>query len=80
MAFTNYLMQSFLCNLFFLGAGFGMIGSLDRKEVYLVALAVWTLQIAWSHLWLRLFRFGPLEWCWRSLTYWKPQNMRYEKA
>lgn len=75
MAFTNYLMQSFLCNLFFLGFGFGMIGKFDRKEIYLFAVGIWLLQIIWSHLWMKFFRFGPLEWCWRSLTYWSKQPM-----
>jgi uncharacterized protein len=76
MAFTNYLTQSFFCNLFFLGAGFGMIGSFDRKGVYTFMLGVWLVQIIWSHLWLRYFRYGPLEWCWRSLTYWEIQPIR----
>ena len=34
------------------------------------------VQIAASLWWLRRFRFGPLEWCWRSLTYWRRQPMR----
>ena len=71
MAFTNYLMQSFLMGLFFYGIGFGMFGKLQRYEIYYVVVATWLLQIIWSHIWLRYFRFGPLEWCWRSLTYWK---------
>ena len=78
MAFTNYLMQSFLCGLFFYGIGFGMYGSLERHEVYYVVLAVWAIQITWSHIWLKYFRFGPLEWLWRSLTYWKFQPIRKE--
>ncbi|RXK60625.1 DUF418 domain-containing protein [Lacibacter luteus] len=73
MAFTNYLMQSFLVGLFFYGVGFGMYGKLSRFEMYYVVAGTWLLQIIWSHLWLRFFRFGPLEWCWRSLTYWKRQ-------
>lgn len=76
MAFTNYLMQSLLVGLFFYGIGFGMYGKLQRYEMYYVVFATWALQIAWSHIWLRYFRFGPLEWAWRSLTYWKKQPMR----
>ncbi|HET9430485.1 MAG TPA: DUF418 domain-containing protein, partial [Chitinophagaceae bacterium] len=38
--------------------------------------AVWVIEIAWSHAWLRFFRFGPLEWLWRSLTYWEKQPMK----
>lgn len=73
MAFTNYLMQSLLVGLFFYGVGFGMYGKLERHEIYYVVAATWALEIIWSHIWLRFFRFGPLEWCWRSLTYWKRQ-------
>jgi len=80
MAFTNYLMQSFMCNLFFLGIGFGMIGKLQRYEIYYVVIVVWVIEIAWSHLWLRFFRFGPLEWLWRSLTYWKKQPMKKQSS
>jgi uncharacterized protein len=76
MAFTNYLMQSFLCGLFFYGVGFGMFGQLQRYELYYVVAAVWIIEIIWSHIWLRHFRFGPLEWLWRSLTYWKIQPLR----
>ncbi len=76
MAFTNYLMQSFLVGLFFYGIGLGMYGKLERFEIYYVVAATWILEIVWSHIWLRYFRFGPLEWLWRSLTYWKLQPFR----
>ena len=76
MAFTNYLMQSFLCGLIFYGVGFGLFGKLQRYELYYVVLGVWIFQIISSHLWLRYFQFGPLEWVWRSLTYWKKQPIR----
>lgn len=76
MAFTNYLMQSLLVGLFFYGIGFGMYGKLERFEIYYVVAATWALEIIWSHIWLRYFRFGPLEWCWRSLTYWKLQPFK----
>jgi uncharacterized protein len=76
MAFTNYLMQSFPGGLFFYGVGFGMYGRLQRYEIYYVVLAVWILEIAWSPLWLRYFQYGPLEWLWRSLTYWKIQPLK----
>ncbi len=80
MAFTNYLMQSFICGLFFYGIGFGMYGKLERYEVYLVVAAIWTLQIIYSHIWLKYFRFGPLEWAWRSLTYWKQQPFKKNRT
>ncbi len=76
MAFTNYLMQSLLCGFFFYGIGLGMFGKLHRYELYYVVGVVWILQIIYSHIWLRYFRFGPFEWAWRSLTYWKRQPFR----
>ena len=80
MAFTNYLMQSLLVGLFFYGVGFGYFGKLQRHEIYYVVAATWALQIIWSHIWLRFFRFGPLEWAWRSLTYWKRQPFKKSAA
>lgn len=76
MAFTNYLLQSFICGVIFYGIGFGMFGKLARYELFYVVGAVWVFEIILSHVWLRYFRFGPLEWLWRSLTYWKWQHIR----
>jgi uncharacterized protein len=76
MAFTNYLLQSFICGLFFYGVGFGMFAKLERFELFYVVGAVWIFEIILSHIWLRFFRFGPLEWLWRSLTYWRWQHIR----
>ena len=80
MAFTNYLTQSLICGIIFYGVGFGLYGKLQRYEVYCVVGAIWLLQIIWSHIWLRYFYFGPLEWCWRSLTYWKKQPVCKNKS
>jgi uncharacterized protein len=79
MAFTNYLMQSILCGLFFYGIGFGYFGKLERYQVYFAVAAVWFIEIIWSHIWLKYFLFGPFEWCWRSLTYWKKQTFKKNK-
>ena len=75
MALTNYLMQTVLCGAIFFGHGFGLFGSLDRWELYIVVACVWTIQLIVSPIWLSLFQFGPAEWLWRSLTYWKRQPM-----
>jgi len=69
MAFTNYLMQSVLMTaLFYGGRGPGLFGRVDRPGLAVAVLAVWALQLAWSHWWLRRFESGPLEWGWRRLT------------
>jgi uncharacterized protein len=78
MALTNYLSQSVICMFLFTGAGLAVYGHLERHELYYVLIAIWAVQLLWSSLWLRHFRFGPAEWLWRSLTYWKWQRMRSE--
>ena len=76
MAFTNYLMQSIICTFFFYGYGLGYYGKLYFHQIYYVVAAVWIFQLIFSSIWLRYFRFGPFEWVWRSLTYWKKQPMK----
>ncbi len=76
MAFTNYLMQSMIAAIAFFGWGFGLYASLERAELIPVVLGMWFFQIVFSIWWLRRFRFGPMEWLWRSLTYWRVQPMR----
>ena len=76
MAFSNYILQSVICSFFFTGYGFAMYGRLQRYQLYYVVAAIWVLQLIVSPIWLRHFRFGPLEWVWRSLTYWHRQPMR----
>ena len=76
MALSNYLLTSILCTLFFNGYGLGYFAKLQRYQLFYVVAAMWAINLVWSPLWLRTFRFGPAEWLWRSLTYWKPQAMR----
>ena len=76
LALTNYLSQSLICNFIFMGFGLGLFGDLQRYQAYLVVLGVWIFQIVFSLVWLRLYRFGPAEWLWRSLTYKQSQPLR----
>jgi uncharacterized protein len=76
MAFSNYILHSVITAFFFTGYGLKMYGKLERYELYYVVAAIWAFQLIASPIWMRHFRFGPLEWCWRSLTYWKRQPMR----
>ena len=78
MAFTNYLATSLICTFVFYGYGLGWYGYLPRATLYLIVLAVWALILLWSKPWLARFRYGPLEWLWRSLACGKLQPMRYE--
>src|SRR4030095_10724219 len=70
MAFTNYLMQSFVCGLIFNGYGLGLFGQLERYQLYFVMIAIWIFQIIFSNYWINRYRYGPLEWLWRYLIYW----------
>ena len=71
MAFTNYILMTLVCTLIFYGHGWGLYGSVERKIQVLIVLAIWVLILIISPLWLKRFRFGPLERLWRILTYWK---------
>jgi uncharacterized protein len=81
MALSNYLATSVICTTIFYGYGFGQFAKLQRYQLLYVVFAVWVLLLIVSPIWLRHFRFGPMEWVWRSLTYWQRQPMRLkEKA
>ncbi len=76
MAFTNYIAHSVICATLFYGYGFGLWGEVSRVGLWGIVVLIWTAQLLWSPWWLARYRFGPLEWLWRSLTYWKPQPIR----
>ena len=76
MALSNYVMHSVICAVIFRGFGFGLYGHLSRHQLYYVVFAIWALQLVASPIWLAYFRFGPLEWLWRTLTYGQRQPMR----
>ncbi|MCT2558901.1 DUF418 domain-containing protein [Tsuneonella sp. YG55] len=68
-AFTNYVGTSLVMLLVFQGWALGLFGVLSREQLYLIAIAGCILMLLWSKPWLRRYRFGPLEWLWRCLTY-----------
>ena len=79
MAFSNYLGTSILMLLVFHGFALGLFGELNRPQLYGVVAATWVIMLAWSKAWLSTFRFGPLEWLWRCLTYGKLFPIRREQ-
>jgi uncharacterized protein len=80
MALTNYLMQSIIGAFILYGFGFAQFNQLNRVEIAIIILSVWISQIIFSSLWMRYFNYGPFEWAWRSLTYWKIQPLRVLKS
>jgi uncharacterized protein len=70
MAFTNYLVQSFIMTaIFYSGRGPGLFGTMNHFALVPIIAAIWLGQVIFSTLWLQVFRYGPFEWVWRCLTY-----------
>jgi uncharacterized protein len=76
MALSNYLFQSLVCTTLFYSYGLGLYGSVHPAAGLALSFAIYSVQVPLSLWWLRHFRFGPMEWFWRSLTYGKLQPMR----
>lgn len=76
MALTNYLLQSLIATFIFYGYGLGLFGQVGAATCIVLTIAIYTFNVALSHWWMRRFRFGPVEWLWRTLTYGQAQPMR----
>jgi uncharacterized protein len=76
MALTLYLLQSVVSVCIYNGWGLGFVGKLPSSRVVALCGVIFAAQVALSHGWLARFRFGPVEWLWRSLTYGRAQPMR----
>lgn len=76
MALSNYLMQSIIGAFVFYGFGLARFGEMSRLDLAAFILLVWIFQMLFSVLWMRVFNHGPVEWLWRSLTYWEVQPLR----
>jgi uncharacterized protein len=75
-AFTNYLGTSILVTAIFYGWGLGQFARWDRATIYIVPPIIWLIMLLWSKPWLDRYRYGPLEWLWRSLARLKLQRMK----
>jgi uncharacterized protein len=69
LALSNYLLQSLVMTTLALGYGLGLYGRVGYATAIALALLLYLAQVALSAAYLRRFRFGPLEWLWRALTY-----------
>lgn len=76
MAFSNYIGCSLVMAVIFQGWGLGLFEHFDRLELAAFIFVGWLAMLAWSKPWLARFRFGPLEWLWRCLTYWHRFSLR----
>jgi uncharacterized protein len=75
-ALSNYLLQSVICTSVFYSYGLGLYGRVGPAAGLALTVVIYAGQLAASVWWLRRFRFGPMEWLWRSLTYGRRQPLR----
>ena len=76
MALTIYLSGTLMFTTLFYGYGFGQFNLIGPTGVFVYAVLFFALQMAFCALWLKQFRYGPIEWVWRSLTYLKVQPLK----
>ncbi|MBK7426365.1 MAG: DUF418 domain-containing protein [Saprospiraceae bacterium] len=79
-ALSNYLFQTFVAIGIFYGIGLGFTGRFGFSVVVVIALLIFAWQVLFSTVWLRSFRFGPIEWIWRQLTYGKWIDIRHKRS
>ena len=79
MALTDYLMQSVLCTLFFYHYTTGLYGRIGPAIGLVPTVILFSAQVVFSNWWLKHYRFGPMEWLWRGMTYGKFPSMRKEE-
>jgi uncharacterized protein len=80
MALSNYLLTSITMQIVFVWGPWHWYGYVEYYKIYFAVAAMWIVNMTFSSIWLKYFEFGPMEWVWRSLTYWKRQPMRIKKA
>jgi uncharacterized protein len=78
MAFTNYIAQSLILGWIFYGYGLGLFGRVGVTTALAIGVAVYAVEVAFSAWWLERYRYGPVEWLWRSAMYgtWQPMLKR----
>jgi uncharacterized protein len=80
MALSNYLLTSLTMQIIFAWGPWHWYGYVEYYKIYFAVAGMWVVNMTFSSIWLRYFEFGPMEWVWRSLTYWKRQPMLIRKA
>ena len=80
MALSNYLLTSITMMLVFAWGPWHWYGYVEYYKIYYAVAAMWIFNMTFSSIWLRYFEFGPMEWVWRSLTYWKRQPMKIRRT
>lgn len=76
MSLTNYLTHSIFYLLIFYGCGLALLGKIHLYMILPIGLVIYCLQILFSRYWMKTYNYGPVEWIWRQLTYWKRLPLR----
>ncbi len=79
MSVTNYMVQSFLGVIIFYGFGLNCAVR-SFLECALIGIGLGAFQIAYSNWWIKRFYYGPMEWLWRTLTFFKRVPLRRQEA
>ncbi len=69
MALTNYLLQTVLCTTLYYIHGFGLYGKIGPLVGLIPTAIIYAMQVPFSAWWLARYRYGPMEWLWRLVTY-----------
>jgi len=77
IAATNYIVQSVVSSVLYTGYGFALADQVPTRWVVVIALGTFTLQLLASSWWLRRYRYGPVEWVLRGITYWTIPSWRH---
>src|ERR1700722_16355107 len=80
MALSNYFLTSLSMMTIFVWGPWHWYGYVEYYKIYYAVAGMWLVNLTFSTIWLRYFEFGPVEWMWRSLTYWKRQSMLIRRA
>lgn len=80
MALTDYLLQSVVCTLFFYHYTTGLYGRIGPAIGLIPTVILYWAQVVFSNWWLQRYRFGPMEWLWRGLTYGKLPSMHKDET
>lgn len=80
MSVTNYMAQSIVGVSLFYGFGGNFAVEFNYLQSFLLGAAFCIIQIAYSNWWIKRFYYGPMEWLWRSLTWFQVVPLSRRKA
>ena len=79
-ALTAYVSQTVIGTWCLYGHGLGLLGRIGAATALGMALLIFAVQMVIASVWVRRFRYGPLEWLWRTLARGQVQRMRKVRA